>query len=65
MSYYWQRIKEYKEIQSKFLGTLYIYIYIYIYIHIHAQTGCLNIHGTYVTANNSTNNVVFFFLCQI
>ena len=30
----------------------------YIYI-------CLNIHGTHVTANNSTNNnVVFFFLFE-
>ena len=31
-----------------------------------ACTGCLNIHGTYVTANNSTNNnVVFFFVSDI
>ena len=29
-------------------------------------TGCLNIHGTYVIANNSANNnVVFLFLFQI
>ena len=25
-------------------------------------TGCLNIHETHVTANNSTNNNVVFFL---
>ena len=25
-------------------------------------TGCLNIHGTHVTANNYTNNNVLFFL---
>ena len=29
------------------------------------HTGCLNIHGTYVTANYSTNNNVVFFLFQI
>ena len=23
--------------------------------------GCLNIHGTHVTANNSTNNILLFF----
>ena len=29
-------------------------------------TECLNIHGTYVTANNSTNNnVVFFFVSDL
>ena len=28
--------------------------------------GCLNIHGTHVTANNSTNNnVVFFFVSEL
>ena len=27
--------------------------------------GCLNIHGTHVTANNSTNNNVFFCLSKI
>ena len=36
-----------------------VYICIYIYIYI----GCLNIHGTHVTSNNSTTiNVVFFFV---
>ena len=29
-------------------------------------TGCLNIHGSYVTANHSTNNnVVFFFVSDV
>ena len=29
-------------------------------------TGCLNIHGTHVTSNNSTNNnVVFFFVSDL
>ena len=27
------------------------------------HTGCLNIHGTHVTANNSTNNNVESFFC--
>ena len=26
---------------------------------------CLNIHGTHVTANNSTNNNVFFFVSDL
>ena len=28
-------------------------------------TGCLNIHGSLVTANNSTNNNVFFFVSDL
>ena len=54
---------------------IYIYIYINYHIYslestlnfiftsdvtIYLYIGCLNIHGTYVTANNSTNNDVFF-----
>ena len=33
----------------------------------HSCTGCLNIHGTHVTANNSTtnNNIVFFFILDL
>ena len=27
--------------------------------------GCLNIHGTHVTANNSTNDNVFFFVSDL
>ena len=27
--------------------------------------GCRNIHGTYVTANNSTNYVVFIFVSDL
>ena len=31
-----------------------------------ANIGCLNIHGTHVTANNSTtNNVVIFFASDL
>ena len=30
-----------------------------------SNTGCLNIHGTHVTANNSTNNNVFFFVSDL
>ena len=44
--------------KSKYILSFNLYIYIYIYIYI----WCLNIHGTNVSANNSTNNnVVFFF----
>ena len=35
-----------------FLLTQYMYKYI----------GCLNLHGTHVTANDSTNNNVVFFI---
>ena len=28
----------------------------------HKKIGCLNIHGTHVTADNSTHNNVVFFL---
>ena len=40
-----------------------VYIYIYIYTHTHTHRGCLNMHGTHMTANNSTNNNVVFFAC--
>ena len=29
------------------------------------NTGCLNIHGTHVTLNNSTNDNVFFFVSDL
>ena len=34
---------------------------------VNLNTGCLNIHETHVTANNSTNNnyVVFFFVSDL
>ena len=35
------------------------------YLMILEHIGCLNIHGTYVTANNSTNNNVFFFVSDL
>ena len=35
--------------------------YIYISVQMLGIIGCLNIDGTHVTANNSTNNNVFFF----
>ena len=47
---------------KNYLKSFLLYIYIYIYIYI----GCLDIHGTHVTENNSTNNkVVFFFVSDL
>ena len=31
----------------------------------HFYTGCLNIYGAHVTANNSTNNNVFFIVSDL
>ena len=65
----------FKILSSFLIKYIYIYIYIYmcvcvcvcvyIYIYIYTYTGCLNIHGTHVTANNSTNNNAVLFLFQI
>ena len=47
-----------------------IYLY-YLMKHTHTHThiyiyiGCLNIHGTHVTAYNSTNNYVLFFVSDL
>ena len=38
----------------------YIYIYRHTHIYIYIYIGCLNIHGTHVTANKSTNDNEFF-----
>ena len=34
-------------------------------LKIHGYIGCLNIHGTHVTANTSTNNNVSFFVSDL
>ena len=47
------------------LLSLSLYIYIYIYMCVCVYIGCLNIHGTYETANHSTNNNVFFFVSDL
>ena len=48
------------------MGLLIYGVSVYIGAHVTANIGYLNIHGTHVTANNSTNNnVVFFFLSDL
>ena len=47
------------------LPTISLYSILYITLHILQYISCLNIHRTYVTANDSTNNKVAFFLFQI
>ena len=34
-------------------------------MHNKVNIGCLDIHGTHLTANNSVNNNVFFFVSDL
>ena len=58
-------IYDFKNVRGKYEFPM-TYIFSFGWLEIFSNIGCLNIHGTHVTANNSTiNNVVSSFISDL